>query len=155
MGLGFATWLGIAAVGSLGWSAVSWSLLQRRLRRNRDGRCANCDVPLGEDRTRIGGLVLCAVCARRSRRLVTFAVRAFFVIVVVGSVVMLWAVQRVWEVNRRGAWLMIGLWGLYASVLLFLAVLSARDAREAGRRVMRMERRLTPRDAGARKGPER
>jgi len=151
MEIGFATWLGIVVVGSLVWSAVSWSVLQRRIRRNRAGKCAHCEAVLGDDRARIGGLQLCASCARRSRRMVTFAVRAIGFVVVAGSVVTFWAVSRVWGANRRGAWLLLGLWALYASVLLFLVFLSARDAREAGRRVMRMERRLTPRDTEARK----
>ena len=140
MSMGFAVWLALVVVGSLVWSTLSWSLLQRRVRRNRDGKCAHCAAPLTPERTRIGGLVLCSDCARRSRRVVTLAGRAIGVIVVVGSLAMAWAVQRVWSTNRRGAWLMLGLWGLYASVLLFLAFLSARDAREAGRRVARLER---------------
>jgi hypothetical protein len=115
-------------------------MLQRRIRRNRAGKCAHCEAPLAAERTRIGGLVLCSDCARRSRRVVTLAGRAIAFIVVFGSIAMAWAVQRVWGTNRRGAWLMLGLWGLYASVLIFLAFLSARDAREAVRRVARMER---------------
>ncbi|HUO51011.1 MAG TPA: hypothetical protein VMT93_00700 [Gemmatimonadaceae bacterium] len=154
MGLGFAAWLGLVVMGSLLWSAVSWSLLQQRIRRNREGRCAHCDTPLGEDRVRVRGLQLCAACARRSRRMVTYAVRAIGTIVVGGTLVMCWAVWRVWPLNRRGAWLMIGLWGLYASLLLFFAVLSARDARETDRKVQRMERRLTPRDTAARTDPK-
>jgi len=150
MQVGFAVWLGIAVVGSLLWSALSWSTLQRRIRRNRAGKCAHCDRTLEQERARIGGLVLCSDCARRSRRVVTLAGRAIGFIVVAGSLAMAWAVARVWTTNRRGAWLMLGLWGLYASVLLFLAFLSARDAREAGRRVARLERsrRDTPSHPG-------
>lgn len=151
MEAGFAVWLAIIVVASLGWSALSWSTLQRRIRRNRAGNCAHCEVPLAQERTRIGGLVLCSDCARRSRRVVTLAGRAIGFIVVAGSIAMAWAVQRVWTANRRGAWLMLGLWGLYASVLLFLAFLSARDAHVAARRVARMERsqRDTPSLPGA------
>jgi hypothetical protein len=138
--VGFAVWLTVAVVGSLGWSALSWSMLQRRVRRNRAGRCAHCDAPLGEERTRIRGLLLCADCARRARRVVAVASRALGGIVVGGSILMAWAVYRVWDANRRGAWLMLGLWALYATVLVSLAMLSARDAREAGRRIQRMER---------------
>jgi hypothetical protein len=147
---GFAIWLAIAVVGSLAWSALSWSLLQRRIRRNRAGKCANCGKELEADRTRIGGLVLCGDCARRSRMVVTMAGRAVGVIVIGGSAAMFWAVYRVWGSNRNGAWLMLGLWALYASVLGFLAMLIARDAREAGRRVERMERRLTPTEQAGR-----
>ena len=140
MQMGFAVWLVIVVLGSLVWSALSWSSLQRRVRRNRDGMCAHCATPLTSERTRIGGLVLCPDCARRSRRIVTLAGRAIGFIVIAGSIAMAWAVRRVWGTNRRGAWLMLGLWALYASVLLFLAYLSARDAREAQRRVARLER---------------
>ena len=150
MKTGFALWLAIAVVGSLAWSALSWNLLQRRIKRNRAGNCANCGKPLDGERARIGGLMLCPDCARRSRVVVTVAVRAIAVIVIAGSAGMFWAVYRVWNVNRNGAWLMLGLWGLYAGVLVFIAVLSARDAREAGRRVARMERRLTPVTRGGR-----
>jgi hypothetical protein len=140
MEFGFAIWLAIVVVGSLLWSALSWNLLQRRIKRNRDGKCANCSATLDDSRTRIGGLLLCAACARRSRLVVTVAVRAIAIIVIGGSAAMFWAVHRVWQTNREGAWLMVGLWGLYAGVLVFLALLSARDAREAVRRVARIER---------------
>jgi hypothetical protein len=147
---GFALWLAIAVVGSLAWSALSWNLLQRRIRRNRAGNCANCGTPLDDQKVRIGGLMLCANCARRSRKVVTVAVRSIAVIVILGTIGMFWAVSEVWRSNRNGAWLMLGLWGLYAGVLVFIAALSARDAREASRRVARMERRLTPVTAGGR-----
>jgi hypothetical protein len=147
---GFALWLAVAVVGSLAWSTVSWNLLQRRIRRNRAGNCANCGKPLDVERARIGGLMLCPDCARRSRKVVTVAVRSIAALVIAGSAGMIWVVYEVWDVNRKGAWLLLGLWGLYAGVLLFIAFLSARDAREAGRRVARMERRLTPPEGGGR-----
>lgn len=150
MKAGFALWLAIAVVGSLAWSALSWNLLQRRIRRNRAGNCANCGKPLEDTRVRIGGLMLCADCARRSRKVVTVAVRSIAAIVILGTAGMFWAVHEVWRTNRNGAWLMLGLWGLYAGVLVFIALLSARDAREASRRVARMERRLTPVTQGGR-----
>ncbi len=150
MRTGFALWLAIAVVGSLAWSALSWNMLQRRIRRNRAGNCANCGKPLEGAGARIGGLMLCPDCARRSRKVVTVAVRSIAVIVILGTIGMFWAVHEVWSANRKGAWLMLGLWGMYAGVLVFIAALSARDAREASRRVARMERRLTPVTAGGR-----
>ena len=130
MKTGFALWLAIAVVGSLAWSALSWNLLQRRIRRNRAGNCANCAAPLDDQKARIGGLMLCANCARRSRMVVTVAVRSIAAIVIVGSAAMVWAVYEVWDVNRNGAWLMLGLWGLYAGVLVVHCVaLGARCAR--------------------------
>ena len=150
MKTGFALWLAIAVVGSLAWSALSWNLLQRKIRRNRAGNCANCGMSLDDQRARIGGLMLCANCARRNRKVMTAAVRSILVIVLLGTAGVIWAVREVWDVNRRGAWLILGLWGLYTGVLLFFVVLSARDAREASRRVARMERRLTPVTRGGR-----
>ncbi len=144
MKTGFALWLAVAVVGSLAWSTVSWNLLQRRIRRNRAGNCANCGRPLNVERARIGGLMLCPDCARRSRKVVTVAVRSIAALVIAGSAGMIWVVYEVWDVNRKGAWLLLGLWGMYSGVLLFIAFLSARDAHEAGRRVARMERRVTP-----------
>jgi hypothetical protein len=152
---GFALWLAIAVVGSLAWSALSWNMLQRRIRRNRAGNCANCGKPLNGEGARIGGLMLCPDCARRSRRVVTVAVRAIAVIVLLGTAGVFWVVHEIWSMNRKGAWLLLGLWGLYSGVLVFIAALSARDAREASRRVDRMERRLTPVTRGGRMEEEK
>ena len=129
---GFGFVLGVAVIGSLLWIVLSWRLLERRIRRNRAGKCAHCSEALTDARVRIKGLTLCATCARRSQRVVTLSVRAIGLSVLVGSAAMLWAVQRVWGADRRGAWLMLGLWALAAAMLLFLAFLSARGVRDGG-----------------------